>query len=176
MEENSKQDLSALTAEVVTAYVSNHNLRPDDLPGLITEIHIALKRAPAAFSQRNPPPQEPAVPLNKAIMPDYVVCLEDGKKFKSLKRHLSGVHGLTPEDYRAKWGLPRGYPMAAPNYSKSRSALAKQLGLGRKAPAGAAGPSERPSEHKTASARRKRAQKNALAKPRKRPNRARSKS
>lgn len=132
MEEAGDPRLSELTAEIVAAYVSHHSIRPNELQQLIGDIHLALKRAPQAASQLIEL-QKPAVPIKKSVNPDYVVCLEDGKEFRSLKRHLSAVHGLSPAEYRAKWGLPRDYPMAAPNYSKVRSNLAKTFGLGRKA-------------------------------------------
>ena len=151
MEATDNQQLSETTAAIVAAYVSHHSLLPDDLSKLIGDIHLALKRAPEAASQLNPPPQEPAVPVKKSVTADYVVCLEDGKKFKALKRHLSGMHGLTPADYRAKWGLAWDYPMTAPNYSKARSGLAKKLGLGRKAPAaGESSPERKPSKKRAA--------------------------
>ena len=170
------QQLSETTAAIVAAYVSHHSLRPDDLSKLIGDIHLALKRAPEAASQLNPPPQKPAVPIKKSVTADYVVCLEDGKKFKSLKRHLSGMHATTPADYRAKWGLPRDYPMTAPNYSKARSSLAKSLGLGRKAPAAGEGSPERKPSKKRAAAVRKRPEKKSAPAARKRARRAKAKS
>lgn len=174
MEQMGNQQLLE-TAEIVAAYVSHHNIRPDDLPNLIFYIHLALKRAPEAASQLNPPPQEPAVPIKKSVTADYVVCLEDGKKFKSMKRHLS-VHGLTPADYRAKWGLPRDYPMAAPNYSKARSSLAKSLGLGRKAGAAGKNSAERGPARKRAAAVRRRPEKKSASAARKRARRSKAKS
>ncbi len=120
-----------LAAEIVSAYVSNHNVPSGDLAGLIREVHAALQQSASGGSEPEPEPQEPAVPVKKSVTPDAIVCLEDGKKFKSLKRHLRTDHNLSPEEYRAKWGLPRDYPMVAPNYAASRSELAKKMGLGR---------------------------------------------
>jgi len=119
-----------LTSDIVAAYVSNNTIAPGDLPGLIQKVHESLtniKNPAAAVDEK---PLTPAVPIKKSIMPDYIICLEDGKKFKSLKRHLRTQYNMTPEEYRAKWGLPNDYPMVAPNYAKARSELAKQMGLG----------------------------------------------
>ncbi|KQT54447.1 MucR family transcriptional regulator [Aureimonas sp. Leaf454] len=124
--------LMELTAEVVAAYVSNNSLAVTDLPTLITEVYGALGRThvgPAAPVAEKP---KPAVPVKKSVTDDYIVCLEDGKKFKSLKRHLMTHYNLSPEDYRDKWDLPADYPMVAPNYAAARSRLAKQMGLGHK--------------------------------------------
>jgi predicted transcriptional regulator len=125
-----------LTADVVAAYVSNNPVQAADLPNLIAEVHAALGRiegsAPGAASLEK---QKPAVNPKKSIFPDYIVCLEDGKNFKSLKRHLMSHYGLTPEAYRDKWKLDPNYPMVAPNYAAARSKLAKKMGLGRKAKA-----------------------------------------
>lgn len=126
-------NFSELTAEIVAAYVSNNNVRPDELPALIGDVHAALKRAPGGKPEAPQEPQEPAVPIRSSVKPDFIVCLEDGRKFKSLKRHLQGEHGMSPAEYRAKWGLKNDYPMVAPNYSEARSSLAKTMGLGRKA-------------------------------------------
>jgi predicted transcriptional regulator len=125
-------DLVQLTADIVSAYVSNNKVESADIGKLIEEVHVALKRAPNAQVTTEPEPLVPAVPVRKSVTPDYIVSLEDGRKFKSLKRHLQGTYGMTPEEYRAKWGLPRDYPMVAPNYAKARSELAKKMGLGRK--------------------------------------------
>lgn len=125
-------DLIELTAEVVSAYVSNNPIPVGDLPALIGQVHSALKGTAGAVSAEQPEALKPAVPIKKSVMADYIVCLEDGKKFKSLKRHLSTHYGLTPDQYRAKWGLAADYPMVAPNYAAARSALAKTMGLGRK--------------------------------------------
>lgn len=121
-----------LTADVVSAYVSNNPVPVAELPSLISNVHSALQQQTAAPAQEASESQKPAVPIKKSVTPDYVVCLEDGKQFKSLKRHLSTHHGLTPDEYRAKWGLPADYPLVAPNYAAARSALAKSMGLGRK--------------------------------------------
>ena len=120
-----------LAAEIVSAYVSNHSVPSGDLANLIREVHDALQQSANGRAQPEPEPQEPAVPVKRSVTPDAIVCLEDGKKFKSLKRHLRTDHNLSPEEYRAKWGLPRDYPMVAPNYAASRSELAKKMGLGR---------------------------------------------
>ena len=124
--------LIELTAEVVSAYVSNNPVPVGDLPALIGQVHSALKSTAGGVSVAEPEALKPAVPIRKSVMADYIICLEDGKKFKSLKRHLSTHYGLTPDEYRAKWGLPANYPMVAPNYAATRSALAKTMGLGRK--------------------------------------------
>ncbi|KQT85819.1 MucR family transcriptional regulator [Aurantimonas sp. Leaf443] len=124
--------LMGLTAEVVAAYVSNNSLPVSELPALISDVYGALGRttvAPAAPQAEKP---KPAVPVKKSVTDDYIICLEDGKKFKSLKRHLMTHYNLSPEDYREKWDLPADYPMVAPNYAAARSRLAKQMGLGHK--------------------------------------------
>lgn len=124
--------LVELTAYVISAYVSNNQLAVADLTGLIAEVHGALGRAVsgAAAPEPAPEPQKPAVPIKKSVGPDFIICLEDGKKFKSLKRHLRTAYGLTPQEYREKWDLPADYPMVAPSYAAARSELAKKLGLG----------------------------------------------
>ena len=132
MEPADNDDIVQLTADIVSAYVSNNKIGSDELAKLIGEVHSALVRAPGAAAEPEPEPREPAVSVRRSITPDYIVCLEDGKKFKSLKRHLQGEHGLTPDEYRSKWSLPRDYPMVAPNYARARSELAKTMGLGRK--------------------------------------------
>jgi predicted transcriptional regulator len=128
-------DLIELSAEVVCAYVSHNALSPTDLPRLIADVHGALKGLGAAAAPAAVEAPKPAVPIRKSISPDYIICLEDGKKFKSLKRHLRTHYDLSPEEYREKWNLAPDYPMVAPNYSATRSRLAKDNGLGRKAPA-----------------------------------------
>ncbi|MEI6558739.1 MAG: MucR family transcriptional regulator [Rhodospirillaceae bacterium] len=133
METAHRSELIELTSKIVAAYVSRNVLQPSDLPTLINAIHQSLKTA-------GQPPQpvdavvdlKPAVPIKKSVFPDYIVCLEDGKKLKMLKRHLASSYGLTPDEYRSKWGLPSDYPMVAPNYAKARSDLALKLGLGRR--------------------------------------------
>jgi predicted transcriptional regulator len=127
-----KNDLVELTADIVSAYVSNNTVVTGDLPSLINEIHDALNRAAVKGSQPAREEYRPAVPVKKSIAPDYIICLEDGKKFKSLKRHLRTHYDLSPEEYREKWGLPHDYPMVAPNYAAARSALAKKMGLGQR--------------------------------------------
>jgi predicted transcriptional regulator len=119
-----------LTAEIVSAYVSNNPVPAADMPGLIDQVHAALLRVSGGHADAQPEPLKPAVSVKKSITPDFIVCLEDGKKFKSLKRHLRTQYNMTPEQYREKWTLPADYPMVAPNYAAARSQLAKQMGLG----------------------------------------------
>ena len=120
-----------LAADIVSAFVSNNSVPVADLPALIGNVHAALNTLASGSAQQVvEEPKAPAVSIKKSVQPDYIVCLEDGKRFKSLKRHLRTVYNLTPEQYRAKWGLRPDYPMVAPNYAASRSALAKQSGLG----------------------------------------------
>jgi predicted transcriptional regulator len=133
MDSVNQDELVQLTADIVSAYVTNNKIEASELSKLIEEVHTALVRAPAAAAEPEQKPLIPAVPIRKSITPDYIISLEDGRKFKSLKRHLQGTYGMTPDEYRAKWGLPRDYPMVAPNYARARSDLAKQMGLGRKA-------------------------------------------
>ena len=158
MDMNEGRHFSELAAEIVAAYVSNNTVRPEELGTLIGDVHTALKRAPSGPAEPVPEPQEPAVSIRKSVTRDYIVCLEDGKKFKSLKRHLQNAHGMSPAEYRAKWGLKKDYPMVAPNYSEARSSLARTMGLGRKPspePAEAAQPAA--AEQETAAATPKRA-------------------
>lgn len=119
-----------LAADIVSAYVSNNSVPSNELPTLINEIHSALIRVGGGAVEAPAEAPKPAVPLKKSVTPDYIVCLEDGKKFKSLKRHLRTQYNMTPEQYREKWGLPVDYPMVAPNYARARSELAKEMGLG----------------------------------------------
>jgi predicted transcriptional regulator len=120
----------ALAADIVAAYVSNNSVAATELPSMIQSVHRALNEAASGVKpQEAAPPLTPAVPIKKSVTPDYIISLEDGHKYKSLKRHLS-TRGMTPDDYRAKWGLPRDYPMVAASYSAQRSQLAKSLGLG----------------------------------------------
>ena len=131
----SDTELIDLSADIVCAYVSHNALSVTDLPKLIADVHSALK---GLKSPGMPEPAEelkPAVPVRKSVSAEFIVCLEDGKKFKSLKRHLRTHYNLSPEEYRERWGLPADYPMVAPNYSATRSRLAKDNGLGRKAAA-----------------------------------------
>ena len=125
-------ELVELTADVVSAYVSNNSVVASDLPSVINETFEALCKASMKASQPVREELNPSVPIKKSVTPDYIVCLEDGKKFKSLKRHLRTHYNLTPEEYREKWGLPHDYPMVAPNYAAARSALAKKMGLGQR--------------------------------------------
>lgn len=124
--------LIELTADVVAAYVSNNPVPVGELPNLIADVHAALGRVGGGGDQPVVDKQKPAVNPKKSVHDDYIICLEDGKKFKSLKRHLMTHYGLTPDQYREKWGLDAGYPMVAPNYAQARSQLAKKMGLGRK--------------------------------------------
>ncbi|MFN4169065.1 MAG: MucR family transcriptional regulator, partial [Pannonibacter phragmitetus] len=119
-------NLIDLTAEIVSAYVSNNTVAATELPSLINEVYGALQRTSGAQVEPEPEPLKPAVPVKKSVMPDYIICLEDGKKFKSLKRHLRTHYDMTPEEYREKWDLPADYPMVAPNYAAARSELAKK--------------------------------------------------
>ena len=123
------ETLIALTADIVSAHVSNNNVTVTDLPLLIQNVHGALNSLGDALVEPEPRP-EPAVSIRSSIKPDYVVCLEDGKKLKMLKRHLMTHYNLTPDQYRAKWNLPSDYPMVAPNYAEQRRTLAKKIGLG----------------------------------------------
>ncbi len=119
-----------LTAEIVSAYVSNNTVPSGDIPALINQVHAALTRVSGAPVEVPAEPLKPAISVKRSITPEYIVCLEDGKKFKSLKRHLRTQYNMTPEQYRDKWSLPADYPMVAPNYAAARSQLAKQMGLG----------------------------------------------
>ena len=119
-----------LTAEIVSAYVSNNSVQAGDLSGLINQVHSALTRVSSGQADLSSEPLKPAVSVKKSITADHIVCLEDGKKFKSLKRHLRTQYNMTPEQYREKWALPADYPMVAPYYAAARSQLAKQMGLG----------------------------------------------
>jgi len=130
MDDASDADFIGLTAEIVSAYVSNNTVASSDIPALISQVHSALVRVSSGQGEATSEPLKPAVPVKRSINPDFIVCLEDGKKFKSLKRHLRTQYGMTPEQYREKWSLPPDYPMVAPNYAAARSQLAKQMGLG----------------------------------------------
>jgi len=127
-----KNELVELTAEIVSAYVSNNTVVATDLPGVIHNVFDALSKASSASGVPAREELKPAIPVKKSVTPEYIICLEDGKKFKSLKRHLRTHYDLSPEEYRDKWGLPVDYPMVAPAYSVQRRMLAKQIGLGRK--------------------------------------------
>jgi predicted transcriptional regulator len=123
-----------LTASIVSAYVSNNSVPSAELPALIGQVHTALARVSSGHGETLGDALKPAVAVKKSIGSDYIICLEDGKKFKSLKRHLRTQYNLTPEQYREKWGLGSDYPMVAPNYAAARSRLAKQMGLGQQRP------------------------------------------
>ncbi|MBV9346596.1 MAG: MucR family transcriptional regulator [Pseudolabrys sp.] len=119
-----------LTATIVSAYVGNNTVPASEIPALISQVHAALARVNSHGGDAPSEPLKPAIPVKKSITPEYLVCLEDGKKFKSLKRHLRTQYNMTPEQYRDKWSLSPDYPMVAPNYAAARSQLAKQMGLG----------------------------------------------
>lgn len=123
------EDVLSLTAKIVAAHVSHNTVPLAELPGLIHQVHQALRGVGSSAPAARP---EPAVPIKKSVRPDHIICLEDGKKLKMLKRHIKTVYNLTPEQYRERWGLPPDYPMVAPNYAKQRSQLARDLGLGTK--------------------------------------------
>jgi predicted transcriptional regulator len=129
-EKTSLSELLELTTEIVVAHVGNNTLAVGDLPALIEDIYKTLSTL--GETPEVPEAAKPAVPVKRSVFPDYIVCLENGKKLKMLKRHLKTAYNMTPEDYREKWGLPADYPMVAPNYAKHRSALAKEIGLGTK--------------------------------------------
>jgi predicted transcriptional regulator len=119
-----------LTANIVSAYVSNNPTPAADIPALIAQVHAALLRVSTGRTEPQLEPARPAVPVKKSVTAEYLICLEDGKRFKSLKRHLRSRYNMTPEQYRDKWGLPPEYPMVAPNYAVARSQLARKMGLG----------------------------------------------
>jgi predicted transcriptional regulator len=130
-DDSKRQALLPMVTEIVAAHLSNNNVAIGDIPRLINEVYGAL----TTLAQDGPTAvpvaaQEPAVPVNKSVRPDHIICLEDGKKLKMLKRHLRTAYGLSPDQYREKWNLPADYPMVAPNYAKKRSSLARQIGLG----------------------------------------------
>jgi predicted transcriptional regulator len=138
MSDEAGANVLGLTAQIVSAHIGKNQMAADALPSLIQAVYRSLSTA--GDVEAAPAAQTPAVPIKKSVFPDYIVCLEDGKKLKMLKRHLQTSYGLSPDTYRAKWGLPRDYPMVAPNYAATRSGLAKQIGLGRKPPATARAP------------------------------------
>jgi len=129
--ENAEDMLLTLTADIVAAHVSNNSVAVNDLPNLIQNVHAALSTISGASAAPEPKP-EPKVSIRSSIKPDYIVCLEDGKKLKMLKRHLMTHYNMTPDQYRQKWGLSGDYPMVAPNYAEQRRTLAKSIGLGTK--------------------------------------------
>jgi predicted transcriptional regulator len=130
MNESAAKNFIDLTTTIVSAYVSNNPMPASDIPALIGQIHAALLRVSTGRAELPLEPAKPAVPVKKSMTADYLICLEDGKRFKSLKRHLRTQYSMTPEQYRDKWGLPADYPMVAPNYAVARSQLAKKMGLG----------------------------------------------
>jgi predicted transcriptional regulator len=130
MNDKSSSNYIELTADIVSAYVSNNVVAAGDISALISQVHSALLRVSNGQSEVVSEALKPAIAVKKSITPDYLICLEDGKKFKSLKRHLRTQYNMTPEHYREKWGLAADYPMVAPNYAEARSQLAKQMGLG----------------------------------------------
>ncbi len=127
-DQHSEADLLEATSRIVTAHVSNNTVAPTDLPRLINSVHWAL----SDLGEKPLSPAEPAVSIKRSVRPDYIICLDDGKKFKMLKGHLRTAHNMSPEEYRAKWNLPSDYPMVAPKFAEMRSELAKTIDLGRK--------------------------------------------
>ena len=142
--ESTELDLTSLTADIVSAYVAHNALTGDKLPDLIGSVYGALSRASVQGVEPEKVELKPAVAIKKSVTAEYIICLEDGKRFKSLKRHLKSHYDLSPEEYREKWGLPRDYPMVAPSYAAARSDLAKNMGLGRRGTAVAAAQPEAP--------------------------------
>jgi predicted transcriptional regulator len=132
MAEESALELLTLTADIVAAHVGHNEVAPGELPQLIQQVHAALSTLGEAKEPAGTTDQKPAVPIRSSVKPDYIVCLEDGKKLTMLKRYLQTNFGMTPQQYRAKWKLPADYPMVAPNYAEKRRTLAKAIGLGRK--------------------------------------------
>ena len=154
MTEEKSEELLTLTADIVAAHVSNNAVGIADLPDLIARVHAALAGlgTPAAAPVEE---LKPAVSIRSSVKPDYIVCLEDGKKLKMLRRHLMTQYGMTPEDYRAKWGLPKDYPMVAPDYAERRRELAKSIGLGTKGRGGGRKPAAKPAAKTAARTRAK---------------------
>ena len=142
--ESSEYNLTSLTADIVSAYVAHNAITSDKLPEFIGSVYGALSRATVQGVEPEKVELKPAVPIKKSVTAEHIICLEDGKKFKSLKRHLKTHYDLSPEDYREKWGLPHDYPMVAPSYAAARSDLAKNMGLGRRGTAVAAAEPEAP--------------------------------
>ena len=132
LKSDSDQNLVEISADIVCAYISHNDIGPEDLPKLISDVHTTLQTLKSDSTAETKVALKPAVSVKKSLTPDYIVCLEDGKKFKSLKRHIRTHYDLSPEEYREKWGLPANYPMVAPSYSKVRSRLARANGLGKK--------------------------------------------
>ncbi len=125
-----KNEILKFTTEIVASYVAKNTLAAQDIPGLIQQVYKSLTTLGSGESAAVADRPQPAVPIKKSIMPDYIICLEDGKKLKMLKRHLKTAYNMSPEEYRERWGLPSDYPMVAPDYAKQRSKLAKNIGLG----------------------------------------------
>jgi predicted transcriptional regulator len=132
MSEMDNEHKMRLTGAIVSAYVGKHSIPASELPTLLQSVYVSLDQL--AAGQAPPEPLVPAVPVNKSVTADYIISLEDGRRFKSLKRHLAAQYGLSPDEYRSRWGLPADYPMVAPNYAAKRSQLAKSMGLGRETP------------------------------------------
>ena len=132
MQDNSR--LAKMTADMVSAYLSNNHIAPQDVPELIKTVHRSMSGLcnGAGETSASQASAKPAVPVKRSVTSEYIVCLEDGMKFKSLKRHLRSSYGMSPDEYRSKWGLPHDYPMVAPNYASARSQLAKKMGLGQR--------------------------------------------
>ncbi|MET2829304.1 MucR family transcriptional regulator [Mesorhizobium shangrilense] len=131
--DESGPDLLGMTADIVSAYVSNNPLPVSELGRIIADTYAAVSKLQTPTEPLPAEKRAPSVPIKKSVTPDFIICLEDGKKFKSLKRHIGTHYNLTPDEYRAKWGLPADYPMVAPNYAAARSQFARASGLGRKA-------------------------------------------
>src|SRR6187402_304456 len=148
MNENASSTYIDLAADIVSAYVSNNSVPAGDLPGLISQVHLALARVGNGAAEASAEAPKPAIAIKKSVTPDYIICLEDGKKFKSLKRHLRTHYKLSPDEYREKWNLPHDYPMVAPNYAAARSKLAKTMGLGQVRTAAKAKPARAPRKAK----------------------------
>ena len=127
-----ENELLRMTAEIVAAYVGNNSLSADQVPEIVRTVGAALRQAEQGDNGSEKATGKPAVPIRRSVTPDYIICLEDGRKLKMLKRHLRTTFGMTPDEYRARWGLPADYPMVAPNYAKRRSEFAKKIGLGQK--------------------------------------------
>ncbi len=127
-----QNEILRMAVDIVSAYVGNNTVATDQVPDVISSVYASLSSLDGLQSEANAEPLKPAVSVRRSVNPDYIVCLEDGKKLKMLKRHLRAAYNLTPDDYRAKWGLPADYPMVAPNYASQRSEFAKKIGLGRK--------------------------------------------
>jgi predicted transcriptional regulator len=153
-ESTSAPNYIELCADIVSAYVSNNSAPAADLPSLLNSVYAALTKTTQVQKEEPKAELVPAVSVRKSVTPDYIICLEDGKKFKSLKRHLRSTYDMTPEQYRAKWNLPADYPMVAPNYAKARSELAKTMGLGQQRKRGSAKVEAAPEEAAPAKGRR----------------------